>query len=71
MVARGFQKKEKPQSDSPTAAKESFKLMMALAANNGFRLVSMDIRAAFLQAKMLDREIYMKPPPDIMKPGKI
>ena len=44
---------------------------MALAANNGFKLVSMDIRAAFLQAKMLDREVYMKPPEDIKKQGKI
>ena len=38
LVARGFQEKEQPQSDSPTAAKESFKLLMALAANNGFKL---------------------------------
>ena len=44
---------------------------MALAANNGFKVVSMDIRAAFLQAKRLYREVYMKPLVDIRKPGKM
>ena len=71
LVARGFQEREQPQSDSPTVAKESFKLLMAIAANNEFKLVSMDIRAAFLQAKTLDIEVYMKPPEDIRKQGKI
>ena len=52
-------------------AKESFKLLMALAANNEFKLESMDIRAAFIQAKTLDREVYMNPPEDIRKPGTI
>ena len=33
-VARGFQESLKPQSDSPTASKDSFKLLMAVAANN-------------------------------------
>ena len=34
---------------------------MAIAANNGFKLASVDIRAAFLQSKTLDRDIFMKP----------
>ena len=38
-----------------TSAKESFKLLMALAANNDLKVISMDIRAAFWQAKKLDR----------------
>ena len=29
LVARGFQEKEQPQSDSPTVAKESFKILMS------------------------------------------
>ena len=40
LVAWGFQECLKPQSDSPTAAKESFKLLMVVAANNGFKLAS-------------------------------
>ena len=48
LVARGFQESMKPQSDSPTVSKESQKILLALAANNGFKIASVDIRAAFL-----------------------
>ena len=44
---------------------------MALAANQNFKVVSMDIRAAFLQAKKLDREVFVRPPDDIKKEGNI
>ena len=63
-MARGFQEIEKPQSDSPTVAKESLKLLIVMAASNNFELASVDIRAAFLAAKTLDREVFMKPPED-------
>merc|ERR1711962_1747485 len=59
LVAKPFQERDQPQSDSPTAAKESFKLLVALAANQNFKVVSMDIRAAFLHAKKLDREVFV------------
>ena len=65
-MARGFQETVKPHSDSPAISKESFKLLMVVAANNNFELASVDIRAAFF-----DREIYMKPPEDICKQGLI
>ena len=71
LVAKGFQELDQPQSDSPTAAKESFKLIMALSANYNFKIVSVDIRAAFLQAKTLDREVYVRPPKDQEKEGVI
>ena len=71
LVARGFQEREQPQADAPTVAKESFKILMALAANQNFKVVSMDIRAAFLQANKLDREVFMRPPDDIKKEGKV
>ena len=38
IVARGFQDQEKPQSDSPTAVKERFNFLKALAANDKFKL---------------------------------
>ena len=71
LVARGFQETLKPQSDSPTVSKESFKMFMAVAANSNFMLASVDIRAAFLQSRTLDRDIFMKPPPDIRRAGLI
>ena len=43
LVARGFQESIKLQSDSPTTAKESFKLITALSTNFGFKLASVDI----------------------------
>ena len=46
LVARGFQEKGNPQSDSPTVLRESNKLFTAVAANEGFKIVSIDIRAA-------------------------
>ena len=48
LVAHSFQETLKPQSDSPTVSKESFKMLMAVAANSNFKLASFDIRAAFL-----------------------
>ena len=42
-------------------AKESLKLLIVLAANEGFEMASMDIRAAFLQARTLDRDVYISP----------
>merc|ERR1712115_157367 len=71
LVAKGFQELDQPQSDSPTAAKECFKLIMALSANYKFKIVSVDIRAAFLQGKTLDREVFVRPPKDQEKEGVI
>ena len=71
LVARGFQESLKPQSDSPTASKDSFKMLMAVAANSRFKLASVDIRAAFLQSKVLDRDVFIEPPIDIKKQGWI
>ena len=50
LVARGFQETMKPQSDSLTVSKESFKILMAVAVNNKFKLAPVDIRADFLQS---------------------
>ena len=44
---------------------------MTLSANFNFKIVSMDIRAAFLQAKTLDREVFVRPPKDQEKEGVI
>ena len=61
----------KPQSDSPTASKESFKLLMAITANGSFNLASLDIRSALLQLKVLDRDVFVRPPDYIKKPRMI
>ena len=47
------------------------KLFFSIAANEGFSLRSVDIRAAFLQAKGLEREIFLLPPKDVQKEGML
>ena len=70
LVARGFQENiNPPQSDSPIALRESNKVFYAMATNEGFNLRSMDIKAAFLQANELDRDVYIEPPSDVKKEG--
>ena len=71
LVAKEFQEEEKPQSDSPMLLRESLKMYFAVAANEGFKLRSIDIRAASLQEKCLNREDYMEAPKDVKKEGKI
>ena len=44
---------------------------MAVAVNSRFKLASVDIRVAFLQSKVLDRDVFIEPPIDIKKQGWI
>ena len=58
VVSKGFQETEAPQSDAPTILRESMKLFFAVAANQDFKLRSMDIRAAFFKARELDTDVF-------------
>ena len=73
LVAKGFQEEYKPQSDSPTVLRDSLKTFLVLAANEKFDLASVDITGAFLQGEKIEREVFLRPPPDIrkQKPGII
>ena len=42
---------------------------MTISANFRLKLASVDVRAAFLQFKVLDRDVYIEPPSNIKKPG--
>lgn len=68
-VARGLQKKETTQSDSPTILLESIKIFFAMAAKQRFILRSKDISAIFLYGKYLDIEVILEPPKDVKKEG--
>ena len=46
-------------------------MLMAVAANSKFKLASVDIRAAFLQSKVLDRDVFVEPTSDVKKQGWI
>ena len=62
LVARGFQERYPVPSDSPTAAKTAFRTLLALASSNAWRVVTTDIKSAFLQGQAIDHEVYIKPP---------
>ena len=46
-------------------------MLVAMAASSGFKLASVDIRVAFLQSKVLDREVFIEPPIDVKNQGCI
>lgn len=58
-------------SRSLTALKDSFKLLMAIATNNDFKLASVNIHAAFLQSRTLDHDVFVKPLDEVKKPGTV
>jgi hypothetical protein len=65
LVAKGYQEDtEHLRKDSPTCCKEFLRILFAIAATNQWPIWSLDIKSAFLQGKSIDRELYVKPPPE-------
>lgn len=65
LVARGFQEDSSTLSkDSPTCSKDSLRLMLTILASYRWPLQSMDIKSAFLQGMALERNVFLKPPPE-------
>ena len=50
--------KDNIRTDSPTASKEAIKLALVIAANEGFKVKSGDIKSAYLQRELI-RGKYM------------
>ena len=65
------QNTENIRVDSPTAHKDSLKLALAIGANENFEIISGDIKAAFLQGRSLDREVFVHPPIEAKQEGKL
>ena len=64
LVAKGFQEDNNQRTDSPTLSKNSMRCIFALAAANGWKVRSVDMKSAFLQGRVLERELFLKPPPE-------
>ena len=62
---------ESVRADSPTAHKDTFKLALSIAANEGFDITSADVKSAFLQGRLLDRKVSVIPPPEANQKGKL
>ena len=63
--------KDKIRSDSPTASKDAIKLALIIAANEGFKVQSGDIKSAYLQGEQLRRKVYVRPPKEANADGKL
>ena len=50
LVIRGFEEKNSPQSDSPTANKCVIRLFLAISNIRNFKLNALDVKRAFLQS---------------------
>lgn len=62
LTARGFMEDDEVPKDSPTMHKSSLRIVLALAAANGWKIETSDIKSAFLQGNQLEREVFVKPP---------
>ena len=63
LVARGFEEeKEDIRKDSPTCTKESVRIALSLASALGWKVKSTDVKAAFLQGNIINREVFLRPP---------
>lgn len=62
LVIRGYEEENKPRADSPTCNKDNIRILLALAVTKDWHISSLDIKAAFLQGKRIEREIYIEAP---------
>jgi hypothetical protein len=72
LVARGFLQREGIDFDdafAPVAQMESVRLLLALAAQEGWRVHHMDVKSAFLNGD-LKEEVYVHQPPGFAIPDK-
>ena len=71
LVARGFEEDTRNlRKDSPTCSREAIRLTLAIAKSKGWAFHSLDVKAAYLQGNEIEREIFVKPPPEFYE-GKI
>ena len=63
--------KDNIRTDSPTASKEAIKLALVIAANEGFKVKSGDIKSVYLQRELIKRKIYVRPPKEAQSNGKL
>ena len=55
------------QAGSPTENKETLCLLLSIAATKGWKIKSGDIKNAYLQGELLDRDGFLEPPPEAKK----
>ena len=65
LVARGFEEDTlKLRKNSPTCHKEGMRVAMSVALTRGWKCHTLGIKAAYLQGNTIERNLYLKPPPE-------
>ena len=72
LVAKGYEEYSfNENTDSPTCQKESIRVMLSLIPTLDWELSSLDVMAAFLQGKPVERDIFIKPPKEANVENKL
>ena len=72
LVARGYEEDSSNiRSDSPTCQKANVRMLLAIAVAKQWTVRSLDIKAAFLQGKEIERELCLQPPKEFREKGVI
>ena len=58
-------------NDSPTCSKEVLRVSLTIFLSQSWSLNSIDIKSAFLQGKEINRQVYLKPPKNFAREGKV
>ncbi|GAA0143493.1 transmembrane signal receptor [Lithospermum erythrorhizon] len=72
LVAKGYSQKEGIdyiEVFSPVARMDTIRMIISLAAHNGWKLYQLDVKSAFLQGD-LNEEVYIDQPEGFVKEGK-
>ena len=64
LCAKGYEEDSFCRTDSPTSTKEGLRLAFCAIASKKWSIHSIDVKTAFLQGSPIDREIYIRPPPE-------
>ena len=65
LVARGFEENTTElRRDSPTCSRESVRILLSVAASKQWLCHVVDVKAAYLQGNAIEREVFLKPPPE-------
>ena len=73
LVARGYEEEcfKDLRKDSPTIGKPTFRMTLAVISSNKWEVNSLDIQSAYLQGEPVDREVFLRPPPEVQEPNTL
>ena len=63
LVARGFEEEGEIRNELPISMKKSIRVALSVMVSKEWTCQSLDVKAAFLQGKTIDRDVFIKPPP--------